>query len=632
MTEEACRTRSQKRALEREITHNDVDSKKLKMEKGLLGTELNAEGDMKIKTDPGAGKVQGLLKSGEVKATIKVEVQTGDEPVDMSTSKSEIKREKRVPSPDVIVLSDNEPSSPRMNGLTKIALKETNTEALMKSSPEERERMIKQLKEELRLEEAKLVLLKKLRQSQIQKETTTQKPAGSSGSAVATPPPLVRGPQSVPAGKSSLQTSSTRIPGTVIPPPLVRGGQQTSSKLGTQQNTQIVMPPLVRGAQQIHNIRQHSSTGPPPLLLAPRASVPSVQIQGQRIIQQGLIRVANVPNTSLLVNIPQASPTSIKGTTVTSAQANATTTSAASIVNSNESPASRQAAAKLALRKQLEKTLLEIPPPKPPAPEMNFLPSAANNEFIYLVGLEEVVQNLLETQAGCCSAGKVSVAVSSREPYMCAQCKTDFTCRWREEKNGTIMCETCMTSNQKKALKAEHTNRLKAAFVKALQQEQEIEQRILQQTASPVQTKSDSIVQHHSLKQVRSQNSALGGAGMRVPQLQAQVFWSRASSQMSRGPPGAPRGVLHAFSQSPKLQNASSAAALGSRPGKHAERPVSKGSAAAWKKTPINTGGALPFVNPSLAVHKSSSAVDRQREYLLDMIPPRSIPQSATWK
>ncbi|KAM6041883.1 transcriptional repressor p66-alpha isoform 1-T5 [Chlamydotis macqueenii] len=599
MTEEACRTRSQKRALEREITHNDVDGKKIKMEKGLLGTDINAEDDMKIKADPGAGKVQGLLKSGEVKATIKVEVQTGDEPVDMSTSKSEIKREKRVPSPDIIVLSDNEPSSPRMNGLTKIALKETNTEALMKSSPEERERMIKQLKEELRLEEAKLVLLKKLRQSQIQKETTTQKPAGSSGSAVATPPPLVRGAQSVPAGKPSLQTSSTRIPGTVIPPPLVRGGQQASSKLGTQQNTQIVMPPLVRGAQQIHNIRQHSSTGPPPLLLAPRASVPSVQIQGQRIIQQGLIRVANVPNTSLLVNIPQASPTSIKGTTVTSAQANATTTSAASIVNSNDSPASRQAAAKLALRKQLEKTLLEIPPPKPPAPEMNFLPSAANNEFIYLVGLEEVVQNLLETQ------GKAAVAVSSREPYMCAQCKTDFTCRWREEKNGTIMCETCMTSNQKKALKAEHTNRLKAAFVKALQQEQEIEQRILQQTASPVQSKPDPIAQHHSLKQ--------------------------ASSQISRGP-GAPRGVLHAFSQSPKLQNASSAAALGSRPGKHAERPVSKGSAAAWKKTPINTGGALPFVNPSLAVHKSSSAVDRQREYLLDMIPPRSIPQSATWK
>lgn len=73
--------------------------------------------------------------------------------------------------------------------------------------------------------------------------------------------------------------------------------------------------------------------------------------------------------------------------------------SSTSTVNSNDSPASRQAAAKLALRKQLEKTLLEIPPPKPPAPELNFLPSAANNEFIYLVGLEMVVQNLLDTLA-----------------------------------------------------------------------------------------------------------------------------------------------------------------------------------------------------------------------------------------
>ncbi|KAM4758781.1 transcriptional repressor p66-alpha isoform 1-T1 [Cyanocitta cristata] len=600
MSEDSCRTRSQKRALERE---SEPDNKKLRMDKGILGSELNSEGDMKIKADPGAGKIPGMLKSGEVKATIKVELPAGDEPVDMSTSKGEVRRERRVPSPDVIVLSDTEPSSPRLNGLSGPGLTQPpgqpRADALLRSSPEERERLIKQLKEELRLEEAKLVLLKKLRQSQIQKETPAPKPSGPSGSAAATPPPLVRGPQAVPAGKTSLQTSSSRIPGTVIPPPLVRGGQAASSKLGTQPSPQIVMPPLVRGAQQIHTIRQHSSTGPPPLLLAPRASVPSVQIQGQRIIQQGLIRVANVPNTSLLVNIPQASPTSLKGSAVPSGQAGATPAGATSLGGTGESPGSRQAAAKLALRKQLEKTLLEIPPPKPPAPEMNFLPSAANNEFIYLVGLEEVVQNLLETQ------GKVAVAVSCREPYLCAQCHTDFTCRWREEKNGTIMCETCMASNQKKALKAEHTNRLKAAFVKALQQEQEIEQRILQQTAPPGQPKAEPVGQHHALKQ--------------------------SSSQMSRGA-GASRGVLHAFSPSPKLQSSSATATLGSRPGKHVERSGSKGSTGAWKKNPINTGGALPFVSPGLAVHKSASAVDRQREYLLDMIPPRSIPQSATWK
>lgn len=58
------------------------------------------------------------------------------------------------------------------------------------------------------------------------------------------------------------------------------------------------------------------------------------------------------------------------------------------------------------------------------------------------------------------------------EPFFCAQCKTDFTPHWKQEKSGRILCEQCMTSNQKKALKAEHTNRLKNAFVKALQQEQ----------------------------------------------------------------------------------------------------------------------------------------------------------------
>uniref|UniRef100_A0A803JLB8 GATA zinc finger domain-containing 2A n=1 Tax=Xenopus tropicalis TaxID=8364 RepID=A0A803JLB8_XENTR len=496
MTDEACRTRSQKRALEREVTQNDVDTKKIKLEKGML--DIKEDGDLLLKTE--SSKLPGLLKSAEVKATIKLELPAGDEPMDMSTSKSDLKREKRVPSPDVIVLSDNEPSSPRMNGLTKVP-KEPSSETFLlmrKSSPEERERMIKQLKEELRLEEAKLVLLKKLRQSQIQKDTAPQK-------------------------------VTSRISGTVIPPPLVRGGQQAPSK----QSTQIVMPPLVRGAQ--------------------------------------------------------ASPTSLKGS--------AGTATSISSANSNDSPASRQAAAKLALRKQLEKTLLEIPPPKPPAPELNFLPSAANNEFIYLVGLEEVVQNLLESQ------GKISQAPSSHEPYICAQCKTDFTSRWRQEKNGTIMCEVCMSSNQKKTLKAEHTNRLKAAFVKALQQEQEIEQRILQQSSSPAQSKADHSVQHHSLKQ--------------------------SPTPISRGLSGTTRGILHTFPPTTKLPNAGT---LANRAGKPGDRSLNKSNMTGnWKKSPINAGGTLAFVNPGLAMHKSA-AVDRQREYLLDMIPSRSITQSSTWK
>uniref|UniRef100_A0A3B3SFK4 GATA zinc finger domain containing 2A n=1 Tax=Paramormyrops kingsleyae TaxID=1676925 RepID=A0A3B3SFK4_9TELE len=580
MSEEVVRqTRSQKRALERDGPSGQQDGKKARLERGA---------------DAG----------GEVKATIKVEVQAKDQPVDMSTTKGDVKQERDSPSPDVIVLSDNEPSSPRVNGVNHVG-KGMDTELLMRSTPKERERIIKQLKEELRLEEARLVLLKKLRQSQIQKESTAPKTTGPS---VATPPPLVRG--SMATTKGSLQLVSGRTSGTVIPPPLVRGGQQVSSKLGLS-GTQIVMPPLVRGAQVHGQQQQHATSGPPPLLLAPRAAVPNVQIQGQRIIQQGLIRVANVPSASVLVNIPQ-SP-SLKGSTLTQA--------GTGVGGATDSPASRQAAAKLALRKQLEKTLLEIPPPKPAAPDLNFLPSAANNEFIYLVGLEEVVQNLLETLG---KSPATPVSAVAKEPYTCAQCKTDFTCRWRHEKSGSILCEQCMASNQKRALKAEHTSRLKAAFVKALQQEQEMEQRILQQQAASPTSHSTSTSSStpssssamkvdpqalvaQQMKQAR--NSSLHIRGVPIERQHSNI--KQSTGQLSRVvQPAATRGIAHTFPSSSQLQSAVAAAGLVGTP-----------------------GVTMAYVNPSLSMHKASSAVERQREYLLDMIPSRSISQTAnTWK
>ncbi|KAM9503955.1 transcriptional repressor p66-alpha-like isoform 1-T1 [Salvelinus alpinus] len=669
MSEEAVRqTRSRKRALERDVVAPgspgwELDSKKVKLENcdllhaadGPIALVAVGGGGDVVKTEQTAKVASmSILKTGEVKATIKVEVQTGDRPVDMSTSKSDVKKERQPLSPnnDVIVLSDNEPSIPVMNGLNYY--KKTDTDLLRKSRPDERERIIKQLKEELRLQEAKLVLLKKLRHSQIQKESTVQKPTSGS---VATPPPLVR--VSIASGKGPLQVSSGRSSGIVIPPPLVRGGQHVPSK----QNSQTVMPPLVRGAQpiavspqQIASLRQqqHSGSGPPPLLLAPRASVPNVQVQGQRVIQQGLIRVANVPNTNVLVNIPQGSQ---KGSSVTS---QAGMGSGVSTVQANESPAARQAAAKLALRKQLEKTLLEIPPPKPPAPERNFLPSAANNEFIYLMGLEEVVQNLLDTLGRGKKQGQSVAPVTPipMEPHTCAQCKTDFTSRWRSEKSGPVLCDQCMSSNLKKALKAQHTNRLKAAFVKALQQEQEIEQRILQQAASPVSkmpsssSRMKSEQQQHLLvsqqyKQARAQLQLQQHRG--TPMARHHSSIKQSSGQMSRSVQQVvgSRSVTHSFStSSQQLQNAVTAASLVSRPGKHAMRPAqgTKGSSSsnpsanpnAWRKqTTGNSGVTMAYVNPSLSVHKTTTSanLERQREYLLDMIPSRSISQTAnTWK
>lgn len=135
----------------------------------------------------------------------------------------------------------------------------------------------------------------------------------------------------------------------------------------------------------------------------------------------------------------------------------------------------------------------------------------------------------------CFQPGKTGVALPKptiREPFICSQCNTDFTCRWRQDKTkgGAVLCEDCMSSNQKKALKAEHTNRLKAAFVKALQQEQEIEQRIIQQTSSPVS--------HSTSSSASSASSSLKAehlVAQQLKQVQARVSSLQHHHQASRG-------------------------------------------------------------------------------------------------
>lgn len=96
---------------------------------------------------------------------------------------------------------------------------------VQKSSPAERESIIKQLKEELRLEEAKLVLLKKLRQSQMQRDNLQK---------VRTrPPPSPHASRALPDVCPKLSPQPSSLSGSSAPPPLIRG-TATSNK-GSQQ-------------------------------------------------------------------------------------------------------------------------------------------------------------------------------------------------------------------------------------------------------------------------------------------------------------------------------------------------------------------------------------------------------------
>eukprot|EP00063_Salmo_salar_P081764 XP_014056599.1 PREDICTED: transcriptional repressor p66-beta-like isoform X2 [Salmo salar] len=555
----------------------------------------------------------------------------GEEPVDFSARRGDVDRERHTPSPDVIVLSDNEASSPRGPSQGEERLRAANLEMFKGKTGEERQKMIRALREELRLEEARLVLLKKLRQSQMQKENLVQKVPVVQNTASALQSGAVHGAQSMskmsgrpghhtpePQNHRTAQVGYSIAQGHSV----IRSATNSSMSQMMMSQSRVIAPnPAQLQGQRLAQQKQggmRSSTG---------SSNNAVSYQQQVAVSQ---RSGSSSSSAIYMNLTHMQAAGAAGGVSGVSGVGAVSPSAThspggtSVGSSMVDTASSQAAAKLALRKQLEKTLLEIPPPKPPAPLLHFLPSAANSEFIYMVGLEEVVQSVIDSQ------GKLRLP-SSMEPFSCAQCKTDFTPHWKQEKGGRILCETCMSSNQKKALKAEHTNRLKNAFVKALQQEQEIEQRIQLQAAlatSSAQTipsvsKAESMSRHHTHRQAP----------------QPQVTQSQASLQ--RGLSGSARGVLSNFAQASQLSVASSLLGM---TGKRSGQLGTSGHSRAQQQQQQQQqqqhhdnrrqlysipGVNIAYLNPGNVVgHKGSSLADRQREYLLDMIPPRSISQS----
>lgn len=167
----------------------------------------------------------------------------------------------------------------------------------------------------------------------------------------------------------------------------------------------------------------------------------------------------------------------------------------------NQSDAQRQQAARLALRKQLEKSLMQIPLPKPLIPELNFVPNANSVEFVALLGLEEVVKNLVDGEARRRGEAAATDIKYIFNPFKCVQCGSDFTPVWKRDKPGSknVICERCVTSNQRRALKNEHTNRLKAVFSKAAVKEQEFNKNILRPPSPSVANKSSSLISSPSI-------------------------------------------------------------------------------------------------------------------------------------
>lgn len=420
--------------------------------------------------------------------------------------------------------------------------------------------VIRRYQEELRNEETKLVLLKKIRHSQAVHRLVNDSAAkqSSSSSAVMSqslsgPPPLVRG---------TFQSSSTSSHRTAI--------HQASSDV----------PRLHAHAHSTHQSMQHA---PPPLVMASRHSAAVTSANRSTSV------------TSLTTH-GQTTPVHNYRPTPSSQPQQAP----------EQTAAQRQAAAKLALRRQLEKTLLQIPPPKPPPPEMNFIPNINTNaEFVMLVGLEEAVKCIVDadSESNTDTTSTASDVKYVFTPFECVQCQTDYTPVWKRDRPGSkaVICEHCVTTNQKRALKQEHTNRLKGAFVRALQQEQEIEQSLLAGVTSGTSTPPPT----QSL--VTSSSRTLAGSSSSESSRHYQGMSSYLSAPNLRSTPGSTVPV-------PGMSLPSAAAA-----------------AAAFTASRLMFPYQQSLVPPS-TTSRSSSSMDLPRQFLLDMIPRRTDGGQVLWR
>ncbi|MFH4979888.1 hypothetical protein AB6A40_006597 [Gnathostoma spinigerum] len=337
---------------------------------------------------------------------------------------------------------------------------------LSEEQHKEREVMLKTLEADLRMEEAKLTMLKRLRLSQqvsvkqLQEANVRKMTANiaQNGSGNAYKPPVAAPHPRVNNSHAKVSSSSSS------------NSHNVSSR--TAASTATAFMNLTPQQQQL--LQNAAKTG-----LLNTAAAQALLQQAQQHVANG--RAANQQAAAL------AAAAAL--TQQQHARSNSTQHSAPT-----QTPAQKAAAAKLALRRQLEQQLLQIPAPRPPPPEMLFIPNGNQPDFCYLLGLDLVVQRILKDKSTTLadkekgevqsihSAGSPESSRVSEEPYQCEECGTDYTPSWRaigtDESSLHLYCEACVKAAQKKKMRQDHTALLRKAFNKVLEKEQELDKQI----------------------------------------------------------------------------------------------------------------------------------------------------------
>ncbi|KAE9419279.1 hypothetical protein Angca_009540 [Angiostrongylus cantonensis] len=320
----------------------------------------------------------------------------------------------------------------------------------------ERTRMIKQCEAELRLEEAKLTMLKKVKASQMlanqklheSKKSAPHVPLNNTSGAYK---PLVAPPlnKSVSAPANGRSSSSRANP--VLGLAGLTTQQQQELLRSAQANPAALQALLMQAAKNGQSPAQalaalfanHAST-------SAQATSTTQQLKEHRVKEEQMLKEQAVVN-----------------------QANTAAQQAKLLAA--QTPQQRAATARQAFRMQADKQLMQqISAPKAPPIDLFFIPNGSQPDFCYLVGLDLVVQRVLKD--------KNAYRTVSEVPYECEECGTDFTPSWKaigtSSSDMHLYCEQCVRTAQKRKIRTDHTNVLKKAYNKINSQEKEFEKQI----------------------------------------------------------------------------------------------------------------------------------------------------------
>ncbi|VDK44809.1 unnamed protein product [Anisakis simplex] len=412
-----------------------------------------------LASQSGEGYVSGDDDLDEGKRPAKKRRMASGYVLDQSNCKFGIKLE----GDEVLLMSDESEVS-SLNDFETEQLKKSYEKILHRDMPEEqrreRELLLKAMEADLRLEEAKLMMLKKLRLSQqvsvrqlqdanVRKMTAN---VAQNGSGNAYKPPVATPPtRSVGCSHNTVHPKASTSSNTTTT------SSSSASALSSRNaiNTAAALMKLTQQQQQM--LQNAAKSG----LLNSAAA--------QAILQQAQQHAQSNGRMNHHHHQQQQQQASAALSQQQQSRLNAIAQSTA-----RESAVQKAAAAKLALRRQLEQQLLQIPPPRPPPPEMQFIPNGSQPDFCYLLGLDIAVQRLLKD--------KNATKHVSEGPYICEECGTDYTPLWRaigaNEDSLHLYCEACVKAAQKKKMRQDHTALLRKAFNKVLEKEQELEKEI----------------------------------------------------------------------------------------------------------------------------------------------------------